>query len=263
MSDSFSKTLTYNSINFKCAVGTSDRYGREFHPFYEIILFKGGKAELVADTMHITLKPDTLIVIPKGAYHQLVITGNQSEYYRCVLDFIDEECAQSALTDYSDVFIMDPDKNILYLFDKMSSLTDSDDSPIIKEKILRACLTLILSEITPNNMGTKRSGKADNLSSKVIEYIDSNLSEPLTAEKIAEALNSSVSSLAHTFKKDMNISVHQYILKKRLIKARQKIMGGEPVIKAALDCGFNDYSGFYKQYKKMFNEPPSKNSNLF
>ena len=84
-----------------------------------------------------------------------------------------------------------------------------------------------------------------------------------TAEKIAEALNSSVSSLAHTFKKDMNISVHQYILKKRLIKARQKIMGGEPVIKAALDCGFNDYSGFYKQYKKMFNEPPSKNSNLF
>ena len=263
MPKSFSKTLTYNSINFKCAVGTSDRYGREFHPFYEMILFKGGKAELVTDTMHITLKPDTLIVIPKGAYHQLVITGNQNEYYRCVLDFIDEECNGSGLQNYTDVFIMDTNKSILYLFDKMSALTDSNDDHVTKENVLRACLTLILTEISPNPANSKKSSKSNSLSSKVIEYIDSNLSQPLTASRIAEALNASVSSLAHTFKKDMNISVHQYILKKRLIKARQKIMDGEPVTKVALDCGFNDYSGFYKQYKKMFNESPSKNNNLF
>ncbi len=263
MPQSFSKTLTCNSINFKCAVGTSDRYGREFHPFYEMILFKGGKAELVADTMHITLKPDTLIIIPKGAYHQLVITGNQNEYYRCVLDFIDDECIGSGLENRTDVFIMDTDKNILYLFDKMSALTDSNDPLEVKEKVLRACLTLVLTEISLKTTSSRKQNVSDSLSSKVIDYIDSNLKEPLTAAIIAEALSASVSSLAHTFKKDMNISIHQYILKKRLINARQKIMNGEPVIKAALDCGFNDYSGFYKQYKKMFNEAPSKNSNLF
>jgi AraC-like DNA-binding protein len=66
-----------------------------------------------------------------------------------------------------------------------------------------------------------------------------------------------VSCLAHTFKEQMNISIHQFILKKRLVMAHHKILAGEPATKAAMECGFNDYSGFYKQYKKLFGKNPS------
>ena len=55
----------------------------------------------------------------------------------------------------------------------------------------------------------------------------------------------------------MNISIHQYILKKKLVMAHHKILDGIPATQAAIDCGFNDYSGFYKQFKKMFNKAPS------
>lgn len=34
-------------------------------------------------------------------------------------------------------------------------------------------------------------------------------------------------------------------------------MDGQPATQAAIECGFNDYSGFYKQFKKMFNKSPS------
>ena len=50
----------------------------------------------------------------------------------------------------------------------------------------------------------------------------------------------------------MNIPLHRYIVKKRLILAHNKMVEGEPAGLAAAESGFNDYSGFYLQYKNMF-----------
>ena len=67
-----------------------------------------------------------------------------------------------------------------------------------------------------------------------------------------------VATLMHTFKKNMNISIHKYIIKKWLILAHAKISNGEQSVIVANECGFNDYSGFYKQYVKMFDTTPSR-----
>jgi AraC-like DNA-binding protein len=61
----------------------------------------------------------------------------------------------------------------------------------------------------------------------------------------------------------MNISVYQYMLRKRLILAQQKIRDGESATAAAMLCGFNDYSSFYKQYKKLFGVSPSEKAARF
>jgi AraC-like DNA-binding protein len=45
--------------------------------------------------------------------------------------------------------------------------------------------------------------------------------------------------------------------------ARQKIQDGESATTAAMICGFNDYSSFYKQYKKMFEVSPSETAARF
>ena len=78
-----------------------------------------------------------------------------------------------------------------------------------------------------------------------------------TVEEIANHCNVSLSLLSHIFKKEMNISPYKYALKKRLINARRKINAGELSTSVAVECGWNDYSGFYKQYIKTFGVPPS------
>ena len=40
------------------------------------------------------------------------------------------------------------------------------------------------------------------------------------------------------------------------IRANKKIKNSVPRTQAAIECGFHDYSGFYKQYKKMFGVVP-------
>ena len=62
------------------------------------------------------------------------------------------------------------------------------------------------------------------------------------------------------FKDDMKISIYKYILHKKLVLANKSIISGVPPTIAALDSGFNDYSGFYRQYKKMFGTSPQNST---
>ena len=58
------------------------------------------------------------------------------------------------------------------------------------------------------------------------------------------------SYLSHVFKNDLHISIHKYVLEKRLILANKKIRQSVNPTVAASECGFADYSAFYRQYKK-------------
>ncbi|MBP3627576.1 MAG: helix-turn-helix transcriptional regulator [Clostridia bacterium] len=256
MSDLFSRYVNSENISFKHAKGISDRSGKEFHLFHEIILFLGGEAELVSETVHTKLKPQTLIVIPKETYHQVIIKGKQDEYCRCVFQFYEGENAELIKNGMQEIFITESDKNTMYLFKKMMRLAENpnkDSSAIISQSVLN----LLLDEIKAKKTMEIDKDLNDDLTKLAIEYISQRLTENLNVEQIAKHLNVSPSTLMHTFKKNMNIPLHKYIIKKRLILAHTKISNGEQAITVANECGFNDYSGFYKQYIKMFDITPS------
>ena len=154
------------------------------------------------------------------------------------------------------IFMAEYDLDFVFMFEKLIKTAKNPNS---NSKVqLRALLSLILCEISVKCIDNPTQNKRSDLIISVIEYINKNLGKEMSVYSIARAANISTSSLAHIFKKEMNISIYQYILKKRLILAHHKIAEGELASVAALVCGFNDYSGFYKQYKKLFNQSPSE-----
>ena len=206
-----------------------------------------------------------MIIIPKEFFHQFVVKGNEAEYTRCVFKFFDTpelSCAINGVL--GKITLLEISKDLRFLFEKMIDVSNADAPEEEKRLILRSILPLVLcecrskTEVSDTLVSTHRS-----LSNECIEYINKHLCEDISVEAIAKKMNVSPSTLTHSFKKDMNISVYRYILKKRLILAQQKILDGEPSQKAALDCGFNDYSGFYKQYKKSFGVAPSRQDKFF
>jgi AraC-like DNA-binding protein len=94
--------------------------------------------------------------------------------------------------------------------------------------------------------------------SHVLKYIDQNLTGNISAESVAKRMNVSLSTLSHIFKKHMGISLHRYVVQKRLILAQRLISEGHKPTKVYIDCGYRDYSSFYKAYIKMFGSLPSK-----
>ncbi len=257
MNNTFSHHITNDLIDFKYAKGASDRSGKEFHSFHEIIYLIDGEVEFISDNIHMQLDPGCFVVIPKNSYHQFIIKGNQNQYHRCMFNFFDiDELAPFIEQRLKGVYICTPDKNQKFLIEKMIALTSSNWDIKTLHVITQSVLTLLLTELSFND----KLPPTSNLSAttrNTIEIINQRLYKNISISDLAQDLNISVSGLSHTFKEEMRISIYKYILKKRLLLAHEKLLQGKPSTLVAAECGFGDYSGFYKIYKKEFGVSPS------
>ena len=249
----FSNHLSQDNIFFKHARGISERSGKEFHPFHEIIYFLGGEAEFISEKLHLNLPPQTLIVIPCETYHQMVIHGDQQMYYRCLLQFSQEHNISHKM---NDINVIRGDWEINYLFGKLITAAEKQNQS--SSVLLEPMLVLLLDSLKEKSTLSEETRVHSDVVQRAIEYINQNLNRSIPIHDIAVFCNVSKSSLTHTFKNEMHIPLHKFIVKKRLIIAHHKISSGVPATKAALDCGFHDYSGFYKQYKNNFGFAPSQ-----
>ena len=68
----------------------------------------------------------------------------------------------------------------------------------------------------------------------------------------------SKAQLWRSFKETTGYSPWNYITLKRLIKAKQLIESGEAPTKIFSECGFSDYTTFYRAYKKHFGHSPNQ-----
>ena len=256
--DTYIKEIKSEKMTFRHARGASLMSGREFHPYHEIILFMGAHAVLYSETQRTEISPNTLIVIPKETYHQLSIVGEKESYTRCVLNFYDtEELLPFIGKAMNGLSITTPGEVVLDLFGLLMRTADSGVGGREGELILGSALTLLLSELKCGTLVAESAFPIDSLVSESISYIIDNLSLDLSISGIARQLNVSESHLSHTFKKEMNIPIHKYIMKKRLAAAFEMISTGTPVTIAAEECGFCEYSNFFRQYKREFGFSPS------
>ena len=265
MQDTFVNYIKTEQISFKYAKGSSVLTGREFHIYYEIVLFLGGECDFISENLKCHLAPNTLVVIPKEKYHCFYFKGNSNNYYRCILNFYDVGNLKKLINDTITEIrvISDVHPQIISHFKRLIEKEKSNIPDYQKEIILTSVLSEIIIDIHNNAAPANENSQLSLLTQKVIEYINNNFENTITVDSIARQFNVSASSLSHIFKSDLHTSVYKYILNKRLITAQKLIVEGTPAIQAALQCGFNDYSGFFKAYKKYFYSPPSMNKSKY
>ncbi len=252
MNTLFIHELKSENMYFKYANGKSIAEGKEFHTFNELIFFLGDKARLITEKINMELKPQTLILIPKESYHQIVIEGDEQNYLRCIFHFDDSPFYRAC---FSDVSVFYADERLTLLFGILQEKAQNKNISEV-DIILKSVLALITDSLSQKQSAitvTEHSRLADN----AIEYINQNINKKFSCQDIAKSLHVSLSTLQHTFKNEMKISLYSYILKKRLVLARTQILSGIPATTVSVELGFSDYSGFYKQYKKLFGVTPN------
>ena len=255
---SFEKILHGKEISFRYAGGSSIMSGREFHPYHEIILFMGENALLFSDAVNMPIEPGTVILIPKETYHQLNILGSADSYVRCVLHFYDlPELTPLIEKTMVQLSLMPLSSSMQGLFQRLIHFAQEEHLEQIEDAVLRSVLTLMLLELQNRNLPRTEVRSVNPVVSECISYITKNISGDLAVDTIARQLNVSRSGLSHIFREEMNISLHKYILKKRLVLAHRMISQGQSAMAAAEECGFHEYSNFYRQYKKIYGRTPS------
>lgn len=98
---------------------------------------------------------------------------------------------------------------------------------------------------------------SENFENNILKYIDDHIETQLDIDKICRQFFISRSKLSKIIKQTTGLTPWEYIITKRLIKAKSLINAGYPLTKVYELCGFSNYSTFYRSYLKYFKEFPS------
>lgn len=132
------------------------------------------------------------------------------------------------------------------------------------EALLRPLLIHTIEEIAygiylhlqSGNSGAEYS--TNPIFSRVIAFIDKNLHNDITIEKICNELFVSKSYLHQLFTQRLDKTPKKYITEKKLFLARMDIRSGVAPTEAYAKYGFSNYSTFYRSYKSILGCSPSE-----
>lgn len=91
-----------------------------------------------------------------------------------------------------------------------------------------------------------------------LEYINDNLDINIELDELARNVSLSKYHFLRMFKKELLLTPHQYILNKRVEKAKSLIQNGFSISNAAIEVGFNDQSHFNRNFKRYYDYLPSQ-----
>ncbi|MGY4449300.1 AraC family transcriptional regulator [Bradyrhizobium sp. i1.3.1] len=113
------------------------------------------------------------------------------------------------------------------------------------------------------NLANDPPGEAIRLSNaqlqRVLAYIDANLDQPLTIDILSREAGVSSSHLRTWFKAAMDVTIHRYILRRRVEHARQLLLQGDRKLSdVALEAGFAHQSHLAKWMRRELGRSPSE-----
>ena len=92
----------------------------------------------------------------------------------------------------------------------------------------------------------------------VVDHVVSRYAEPLDVRRLARMVGLSVSQFDRRFKRFLQMTPQEFILRVRVHAARRMLVTTDKsVADVALDTGFCDQSYFTKQFKRQTGMPPS------
>ncbi|MFV0364781.1 MAG: AraC family transcriptional regulator [Suipraeoptans sp.] len=245
-----------------------------FHDYYEFYFFLEGNVVMEIEDKQFPLKNADVVLIPPGVKHRAIIKNKDIPYRRFVFWISKEYCNQLMELSLDYGYIMQHVQVTKeYIFSN-----DAIEFNAISTKVIR-----LIEEIRSNRFGKEAktavcvSDLVLHLNRKIYEqkhpavakeeqsvyeglinYIDNHLEEELTLDNLAKVFYVSKYYIAHTFKDNSGLSIHQYITKKRLAACKGAIMSNAKITKVFQMYGFKDYTSFYRAFKKEYGISPKE-----
>lgn len=247
--------------------------GNHSHSYTEVYLFVEGDVSMEIGGMLHELRQGDVIVVPPGVGHRAQIAGGETPYRRFVFWLSDAFC-EKLRAESPDYLVLFDDvcqkKNYIRHLDftdfnslcsKLFSLLEElhtdrfgRDTQIglsVRE------LLLSLNRCVYARFGGKSRKETLSAYQRISDYITGNLAEDLSLEALSREFYLNKYYIAHLVQENSGLSLHQFITKKRLAACCDAIRSGEGIAESSLRYGFQNYSGFYRAFKKEYGISPA------
>lgn len=104
-----------------------------------------------------------------------------------------------------------------------------------------------------------KGGLSPTILRRTYDYIEQHLDSALTLEELALQAELSEFHFARMFKQSTQLAPHQYVMQRRMIKAKALVCGtSQTLTEIAFSCGFSSASHFSHRFKIVWGLTPSK-----
>lgn len=267
MLEKYYEVFYYGDINLK-------HVSSHEHNYYEFYFFLNGDVDYRLGNKTYHLNQGDMLIIPPGVKHKAFIKDNTISYQRFVLWIKSEFIEEIAKEDPDFIFFVqfieryghyhyslhsiDFQSLISYLVELTTETQNRGFCSGTRGKLLAANVLVQINRILYYFEQKKEKESKKELYLNLASYITSHLNQELSLDNLAKIFFISKYHMAHNFKDNMGISIHQYILNKRLEMAKVYILSGTAVSKVPLSCGFKDYATFYRAFRKGFGVSPTE-----
>ncbi|MBS7597765.1 AraC family transcriptional regulator [Pseudomonas sp. RC2C2] len=208
--------------------------------------------------------PDKLCIMPAGSASHWVVNGSirlahlyisQEQFALGCVSLLDREPRELQLQEAT--FLDDPEQ--ARRFRQLIALDwDEPGERLLTSSLAHEILDhALLSQVGLRQGLRLKGGLAAHQRRQLREYVEGHLDQPLSLGELAALCNLSEYHFARMFRESFGLPPHQYLLARRLAKARQLLRHGQlPLGEVALLCGFASASHFSNRFRQALGATP-------
>ena len=239
------KTLDFELQYVESKISHPILWESHCHAQYEMIAVEEGDITVMLEGQSYRLQKNQIIIIPPLFYHSVMANG-EGNYRRITALF-----GINAIPSVLQAEFAKQGRAVtvsVAQINKIKEICQKEDT-----SFYAPLLQSLMVEIFYDVFGAPRAlekNETDEFLTRTFQYIDQHLHEKILLDELAAYTSRSKSSFCHLFQSKMNISPKQYILQKKLALASKLIDEGVPHTVAAMQVGYENYSNFYRMYRK-------------
>lgn len=267
MEDLF-RTFKTEHYLYSYITATPPKLDLHTHKYYELLyLVEGDVSYLVGDKLYKAVPGDVFITAP-GQEHGISFNSN-ANYARHFIQFSDEVLSHMPKELYSNFT-----QNLCRSYNRIPAETvrkyelgkyfQSVRKHLVRNSVMDDFmfrsyimqLVATLNTVTVEEISSHFDEKPIILELK--NFIIANIKNELSLDLIAAKFYMSKYHMCHIFRDETGMTIKNYINLQRIARARELLLTGITPSDIAKQCGFNDYSTFYRTFKKYTGHSPAE-----
>lgn len=269
------RTVKYNSGNsfsFTHIVSDKGNISIHLHDNYEIYKAISNNIRYFVEGTFYDLSSGDIIITNNREIHRPIITTN-APYERSFIQFSPTIFPQIKNVDYdpldlftrrkhgqlNHIIIPEPAVSVVEAYFKSieACFVLNTDKSIYEARLILNQLLIELNTIHESlNSDKQKEYSTDPRITTILEYLDMYFVEPFDLNEFSKLHHMDKYYLSHLFKSNTGFTLLEYIQSKRIQYAKLLIAKDLSLNEISLTCGFNDYSNFFKTFKRLVNQSP-------
>lgn len=237
------------------------------HDCCEIYINISGNVSFMVENSIYSIMPGDIIITKPYEYHHCIY-NDESDHNHYWLMFSPYE--NSGLFH----FIMSKkrgENNLIRLPSRISKKIMASCDKIIKAPSVSTMTSLsaffdILSYIEQGLINYTQPNNNSHIPkelNEIITYVNKNFASITSINKLVETFHTSHSTLERMFKKHLDMTPRQYLYDKKFSNACRMLRNNASVTEACFQSGFDDYSNFIQNFKKIYKTTPLKYKKVY